>query len=118
MKNLLKTDDEGNVLAEIFIGQNAAENVKLFDEMNENDLWFHLAGSPSSHVWLQYKVPEKKLSLSVRKNLVKECARLVGENSKCSFHYKVNYLEKKHLSRDKEKLGTVYLKKKPECLSL
>lgn len=32
------------------IGKNALENDKIIDEANENDIWFHISGSPSSHV--------------------------------------------------------------------
>ena len=36
----------------IKIGQNAKDNWDIIDESNLDDLWFHVEGSPSSHVVL------------------------------------------------------------------
>lgn len=43
---------------DIKIGSNASENDQLFDLANDNDMWFHVDGLPSAHMW----IPECELS--------------------------------------------------------
>ena len=118
MKVIPKYND-GLHFATIKVGKNAVENVKLFDEALQDDLWFHLDSGPSSHVWLHMEngLTLENIELTKRKSLIRECGVYVAENSKCGGrNVKICYLEKKHLKRDKEKLGTVYLQKKPEVV--
>ena len=43
---------------DIKIGSNVSENDALFDLAEENDIWFHVDGMPSAHMW----VPECELT--------------------------------------------------------
>ena len=36
---------------DIKIGSNVYENDKLFDLADDNDIWFHVDGLPSAHMW-------------------------------------------------------------------
>jgi predicted ribosome quality control (RQC) complex YloA/Tae2 family protein len=43
---------------DIKIGSNVSDNDKLFDLADDNDIWFHVDGLPSAHMW----VPECELT--------------------------------------------------------
>lgn len=110
MKEVIYKDDDGNVIVTIKIGGNAKENDKLFKEASQDDLWFHLQSLPSTHVWLSTDQPMKN------KKLIKECAHLVKDNSKCASRVTVIYTLKKNLKKDHEKPGSVILQKSPDSL--
>lgn len=62
-------------LVTYYIGQNSAENDKLYLEMPKTALWFHLDTGSSAHV---YAIKDKFLE----KHEIKRGAMLVRENSK------------------------------------
>ena len=35
------------------IGKNAKDNDRLFDEAEDDDIWFHLNDYPSAHLWIK-----------------------------------------------------------------
>jgi len=37
---------------DIKIGSNVFENDELFDSVEDNDIWFHVDGMPSAHMWV------------------------------------------------------------------
>ena len=38
---------------EFKIGKNAHDNDRLFDEAEDDDIWFHLSDYPSAHLWVK-----------------------------------------------------------------
>ena len=58
------------------VGENAAENQRLYKHARQNDEWFHLDGGPSLHVILQHE------GKSTSKDDVHDCAHLVKHFSK------------------------------------
>ena len=74
---------EDNYIYIINVGRNAKENWELIDMSKHNDIWFHVADSPSSHVVLSVgdiKKPHRKV--------IKYCAFL------CKSHSKVKNMNK------------------------
>lgn len=112
-------DDKEDYKATIKVGQNAKENDELFSTADQDDIWFHLDKGASSHVYLSF-IPGKmgkSMEKKVLKGLLHECALLVKQHSKCNMKAKVNYIEKRHLSKEKWcKAGEVILKKSPESI--
>jgi len=69
---------------EVLIGRDSDSNDYLTTKMsNDNDLWFHVAGVPGSHVVIKIKdrlpTPE----------VIKEVAKIAAKNSKCEKNSKV-----------------------------
>lgn len=100
-------DNKCNSEITIYLGQSAEENWKLIDQSNQNDLWFHLADHPSSHVVIN--IPEKT---KISNNTIKYAAVLCKEHSKLSNLKKVTviYTNIKNVSKA-DKPGSVYTKK-------
>ncbi len=69
---------------EVLIGRDSDSNDYLTTKMsNDDDLWFHVAGVPGSHVLIKVKdrlpTPE----------VIKEVAKIAAKNSKCEKNSKV-----------------------------
>ena len=62
----------------IMIGQNKSENLKLIEDSNLTDIWFHVKDEPSCHVIL---TNNEKLK-DIPKQVLKRCAYLCKINSK------------------------------------
>jgi predicted ribosome quality control (RQC) complex YloA/Tae2 family protein len=71
-----------------YVGKNIKENDKLYNEMPENSIWFHLDNEPSSHV---YAISHSE----IKKKDLKKGAMLVRENSKGQG--RVVYVERKNI---------------------
>ena len=98
--------------ATINLGRNANENDLLFRTAKQMDMWFHLYNLPSAHAYLSIN---GNPSTSCLKSLMQECANLVRQYSKCAGNTKVNYLQRRFLSKG-SKAGEVVLKKSPGCM--
>lgn len=68
-----KFDDEDYVIT---IGRNAKNNWEIIDKSEKNDVWFHLANYPSSHIIL------KSNGSKINKKAIKFCAVKCKERSK------------------------------------
>jgi|UniRef100_A0A6C0KMY9 predicted ribosome quality control (RQC) complex YloA/Tae2 family protein len=62
----------------IKIGKNKSENLKLIDDSNLTDIWFHVEDEPSCHVIL---TNNEKLR-NIPRQVLKRCAYLCKINSK------------------------------------
>jgi predicted ribosome quality control (RQC) complex YloA/Tae2 family protein len=78
-------DKKNNIELKIYIGENASDNWKIIDNSNHFDIWFHLLGSPSSHVILH--LPDKHFKCDSKALLY--CANLVKHKSKLKMEKKV-----------------------------
>ena len=81
----------------ILCGKNAKSNDALLDETNPDDVWFHVAGSPSGHVFLKNteNVPLKKLP----KQVVTRCACICKSTIKASNKCQIIYTLRKHVEK-------------------
>jgi predicted ribosome quality control (RQC) complex YloA/Tae2 family protein len=97
---------------EFVIGSNANENTKLVKQFKkENDvLWFHLHNLPSCHGFLKINVKEK-----IPKTILKQCAHIIKENSKCPFNSKVEFTNISNV-KTTDTPGLVVLTKKPNII--
>ena len=64
-----------------WVGKNAQDNFDIIDSSDEDDLWFHLQGHPSSHVIA--RIPENLHKEQIR-FIVKWGAILCKQHSKLS----------------------------------
>ena len=62
----------------ILIGQSREENAELVNTSDSENIWFHVANSPSSHVILKTTCKIKEIPLQV----IKRCACLCKSHSK------------------------------------
>lgn len=62
----------------ILIGQSREENAELVNTSDSENIWFHVANSPSSHVILKTICKIKEIPLQV----IKRCACLCKSHSK------------------------------------
>jgi predicted ribosome quality control (RQC) complex YloA/Tae2 family protein len=63
---------------EIIIGKNKQDNWTIIDEAVSNDIWFHVANGPSSHVILKTKEETLK---KIPKQVITRCACLCKAHS-------------------------------------
>ncbi|EGT56493.1 hypothetical protein CAEBREN_11570 [Caenorhabditis brenneri] len=64
----------------IFMGQHQEENEKMLkQEAFSSDIWFHVAGMSSAHVYLQ--LPKGMTIDSIPEELLEDCCQLVKKNS-------------------------------------
>jgi len=73
----METYDFKNTLYNIYIGKNKYNNWELIDNATENDVWFHVANSSSSHIILETDIPINKIPIQV----IKRCACLCKSHS-------------------------------------
>jgi|UniRef100_A0A6C0DT08 predicted ribosome quality control (RQC) complex YloA/Tae2 family protein len=62
----------------ILVGQSREENAELVNTSDPENVWFHVANSPSSHVILKTTCKIKEIPLQV----IKRCACLCKSHSK------------------------------------
>jgi len=57
---------------DIKIGSNVNDNDKLFDMAKDEDIWFHVEGMPSAHMWIENNELDKgqlyQVALQLKKN--------------------------------------------------
>ena len=57
---------------DVKIGSNVKENDILFDQFSDNDIWFHVDGMPSAHMWIKDTSLSKgqlyQIALQLKKN--------------------------------------------------
>jgi predicted ribosome quality control (RQC) complex YloA/Tae2 family protein len=63
---------------DIYIGKNKQDNWDLIDQSNQDDIWFHVANSSSSHVILKTNGSSLK---DIPKQVITRCACLCKANS-------------------------------------
>jgi len=109
--------------AVITVGRSAKENDTLFHKSSQNDIWFHAKDVPSAHVYLHWKMEDgysqpSDDDSSTRKLVYNQCANLVKEHSKkCPDSARINYIERRHIAKDKYcKPGEIILKKSPSLM--
>ena len=91
------------------IGKNAADNFAILDLAEPHHIWFHVEGSPSSHVIAEvpadYHTFDKKTILSI----VKQGAVLCKQHSTSSSAKKVSimYSEVTNVQKHEHIVGTV-----------
>ena len=87
-------------------GKNAQDNWTIIDESKPNDLWFHLADYPSSHLVLS--LPEGKTYRDLSKQTIVHCASECKKRSKYSLmkKVKITYTEIKELLKG-DSIGSV-----------
>jgi len=90
----------------VWIGQNAQDNWDIISKADQNDIWFHLEGSPSPHVIL--RVENKKYD----KRILNRCACICKEGSKLkdTKNAHIIYTEIKHITKG-DKPGSVFTRK-------
>ena len=99
-----------------WIGENAQDNWDMIDKSEQNDIWFHLDGHPSTHVILKIADLGKNMLKKISKQTLIHCAvqcklhSKFGEISSNKQKMKVIYTEVKNVSKA-DKLGSVYTKK-------
>jgi predicted ribosome quality control (RQC) complex YloA/Tae2 family protein len=91
-------DNNTNIEYICNIGRSAQENWDLFDESNENDLWFHLEDSSSPYVILKTNNTKKN---KISKNVIKTCAIYCKQYSKLksSNNVSIIYTEIKNIKK-------------------
>lgn len=72
----------------IDIGKDMYENWDLIDNSKQNDIWFHVESSPSSHVFLRTEMKINK----VPRQVIKRCACLCKSNSTTKSMKNVNII--------------------------
>jgi predicted ribosome quality control (RQC) complex YloA/Tae2 family protein len=63
---------------DIHVGKNKQENWDIIDQSNKDDVWFHVAGGPSSHIIL--KSNGRKIK-DIPKKVITRCACLCKAHS-------------------------------------
>jgi predicted ribosome quality control (RQC) complex YloA/Tae2 family protein len=88
-------------------GETAQENWDLINDSSQNDVWFHVDGSPSCHVVVE--VGDKKKG--PHKSVINYCAQLCKEGSKlkANKNVKIIYTEIKNVKKS-DKPGAVTTK--------
>ena len=67
------------------LGRDAEDNFIIIDDANENDIWFHIEGSPSCHVIAN--IPEDmKFTKKQLRQIITQGALVCKENSKYKSH--------------------------------
>jgi len=112
MKEERIVDNKTNKEMIYWIGENAQDNWDIIDKANQNDIWFHLADHPSTHIILRMDdIPFKKIS----KQTLIHCAVQCRMHSKFPIispkqKMRIIYTEIKNVSKG-DKPGSVYTKK-------
>ena len=83
----------------VLIGQNAKENWKIIDMSEPDDMWFHLDNYPSCHI-----VAQTKTELTIEN--IEEITKLFNSR------YPVCYTQIKNLTKNKNSVGSVFIKAK------
>jgi predicted ribosome quality control (RQC) complex YloA/Tae2 family protein len=88
-----------------YIGKNAQGNWNIIDEANSDDIWFHIADSPSCHVIANVHLD---LNKKEKKYVIKQGALLCKQNSKYKSekNLKVSYTKIKNVKKT-EQVGSV-----------
>jgi predicted ribosome quality control (RQC) complex YloA/Tae2 family protein len=70
----------------IIVGQNDQENWRIFDTMDENDLWIHIHNKPSPHGFIQEIFEKKNIGKNVFANqeIIRKCCFYVKQYAKCN----------------------------------
>ena len=91
------------------IGKNAKDNDKLFDEAEDDDIWFHLDEYPSAHLWIKNQSLSKQELYRVGL-VLKQKSKYKKENN-----VRIVYTTKSNLRKTK-KLGEVEIIGKAQYL--
>lgn len=82
-------EEEIDGITILFIkGKNAKNNTLIVTEADENDLWFHVADMPSSHIIA--KIHDLELTKDQYKSIVKRGAKITKMTSKYSSNTLLN----------------------------
>lgn len=96
----------------ILIGTNARENWRIIDSSEDDDIWFHLKDYPSCHVIVQLKK-------EINSTEILEISKLVIENTnkyKNVKNLKISYCLIKDITKNKNKVGSVFIKNEKTIL--
>ena len=105
MKELI-IEGQNDLLYTVWIGQNAQDNWDIISMADQNDMWFHVEGFPSSHVILRCA------NGTYDKRILNRCAVLCKEHSKQkdARNVIIIYTEIKNITKG-DKPGAVITKK-------
>ena len=94
---IIKCFTNGQDIYTINIGQNKADNWRLLDNSNENNVWFHVSNTSSAYVVLDTTFAIK----DIPKVVIYRCAVLCKMHSKVipNKHVVVNYTYVKHVTK-------------------
>ena len=90
------------------IGKDAAENWKIFDEADEEDVWVHLKSFPSPHVILKEENISEKNILEAS-HLCKDSSKFKNLKNIKIVNCKVKYLQKGDV------VGTIIMLRPRKC---
>ena len=88
----------------IHSGKSAKGNDKLLDESSPNDVWFHVADGPSSHIILSN--PTNLAINKIPRQVIKRCACICKASAKLSTKCAIIYTERANVEKT-EILGRV-----------
>ena len=88
----------------IHSGKSAKGNDKLLDECSPNDIWFHVADAPSSHIILSN--PTNLAINKIPRQVIKRCACICKASAKLSTKCAIIYTERANVEKT-EVLGRV-----------
>ena len=88
----------------IHSGKSAKGNDKLLDECSPNDVWFHVADAPSSHIILSN--PTEMAINKIPRQVIKRCACICKASAKLSTKCAIIYTERANVEKT-EILGRV-----------
>ena len=88
----------------IHSGKSAKGNDKLLDESSPNDVWFHVADAPSSHIILSN--PTNLAINKIPRQVIKRCACICKASAKLSTKCAIIYTERANVEKT-EILGRV-----------
>ena len=88
----------------IHSGKSAKGNDKLLDESSPNDVWFHVADAPSSHIILSN--PTAIAINKIPRQVIKRCACICKASAKLSTKCAIIYTERANVEKT-EILGRV-----------
>jgi predicted ribosome quality control (RQC) complex YloA/Tae2 family protein len=88
----------------IHSGKSAKGNDKLLDESSPNDIWFHVADGPSSHIILSN--PTQMAINKIPRQVIKRCACICKASAKLSTKCAIIYTERANIEKT-EILGRV-----------
>lgn len=110
MKEDFIIDNKSEIKLIYWIGENAQDNWDIISKANQNDIWFHVAGSSSSHIIL--RMPNKVSLKDISKQTLIHCSSVCKQHSKSKNNNKVKivFTEIKNVKKA-DKPGAVYTKK-------
>jgi predicted ribosome quality control (RQC) complex YloA/Tae2 family protein len=88
----------------IHSGKSAKGNDKLLDDSSPNDVWFHVADAPSSHIILRN--PTNLAINKIPRQVIKRCACICKASAKLSTKCAIIYTERANVEKT-EILGRV-----------